>query len=647
MTWKQMLAYVTKNTIGDEKDRGGLCDVIVLGEGARIMLRKNVDVAKGQYNGALGTVTKVVRNSRMPDGVSAIMVKFDSCPEEDVKVVRARSTYHLKGTIEVKREQFPLSLAYAMTIHKSQGLSLDCVISDLGKSVFTFGMTYVVLSRLRKLTGLFLFEFDEGSVMCDRRAVEEYNRLRATIGMPALEVPEGKARNTLITRQLDLKQLTEEPLAPKVKTARRTKRVVKTTAEQTHADGTVQSKVKRVQVDEVLFSVDDDGNMDIQNVLETPAEQEHADETVRKKVKRVHVDEVFFTVNEDGDADFRQEWEKPDPMQKTSNEIIGQGTVTDINIGWESDDDTSVPTAKCKIPSATFIPMRNTGTDCFAIAALQSLLNCQGNVETWILQDGHRDNIGQLLQPLFIAKRAGRKVNKYFLVADILRRVTEGRRDADIDFGDGNQHDSQEFLLKLLGHSEQLDRMFTVKCTTAFTCETCGLESEGATEITNEWMSLNLRSAYGGTVAFDTLIRDSAIETGIEKECILCANMLAKHRKTVTSELLDGTEYVVLRMGLYEFVGSGANGIRKRVHCDVTGFNPNMVQFGDTTFKVVAAVQYESTSGLCGHYWAYVRIVNDNGVDSWRKCDDHRCTNNVKFATTLRNTAYMILQRVL
>ena len=49
------------------------------------------------------------------------------------------------------REQFPVTVAYAVTIHKCQGLSLDCVIVDLSSNVFCAGMAYVAISRVRTL----------------------------------------------------------------------------------------------------------------------------------------------------------------------------------------------------------------------------------------------------------------------------------------------------------------------------------------------------------------------------------------------------------------------------------------------------------------------------------------------------------------
>ena len=54
----------------------------------------------------------------------------------------------------VSRTQFPLILAYGVTIHKCQGLSLNCAIVDLSEKVFADGMAYVALSRVRSLNGL-------------------------------------------------------------------------------------------------------------------------------------------------------------------------------------------------------------------------------------------------------------------------------------------------------------------------------------------------------------------------------------------------------------------------------------------------------------------------------------------------------------
>uniref|UniRef100_A0A1X7TXH3 ATP-dependent DNA helicase n=1 Tax=Amphimedon queenslandica TaxID=400682 RepID=A0A1X7TXH3_AMPQE len=83
------------------------------------MLRCNVNVEKGLVNGALGTVQAISE--------TRITVNFDR--------------------ITASLSQFPLILAFAVTIHKCQGLSLDNAIIDLSENVFSAGMAYVALSR--------------------------------------------------------------------------------------------------------------------------------------------------------------------------------------------------------------------------------------------------------------------------------------------------------------------------------------------------------------------------------------------------------------------------------------------------------------------------------------------------------------------
>ena len=69
-------------------------------------------------------------------------------------------------------------LSYAVTIHKCQGLSLDCAIIDLSDKVFSAGMAYVALSRVRSLSGVHLTSFDTASVRVSIKCLEEVNRLR-------------------------------------------------------------------------------------------------------------------------------------------------------------------------------------------------------------------------------------------------------------------------------------------------------------------------------------------------------------------------------------------------------------------------------------------------------------------------------------
>jgi ATP-dependent DNA helicase PIF1 len=63
----------------------------------------------------------------------------------------------------VKRKQIPLRLAYALTIHKAQGASLDSALIDVGSATFEYGQAYVALSRVRSLDALYIHDIEKGA----------------------------------------------------------------------------------------------------------------------------------------------------------------------------------------------------------------------------------------------------------------------------------------------------------------------------------------------------------------------------------------------------------------------------------------------------------------------------------------------------
>ena len=78
-----------------------------------------------------------------------------------------------------------------MTIHKCQGLSIDCAIVDLSDKVFSAGMAYVALSRVRSLAGLHLSAFDPKSITVSTSCLKEVNRLRGAFryDLPLYQMP--------------------------------------------------------------------------------------------------------------------------------------------------------------------------------------------------------------------------------------------------------------------------------------------------------------------------------------------------------------------------------------------------------------------------------------------------------------------------
>ena len=73
--------------------------------------------------------------------------------------------------------QIPLIMAWAITIHKAQGMSMDIAEIDVGSGVFECGQTYVALSRIKSLEGLYLTSFDVTKITINKRVKEYYQRL--------------------------------------------------------------------------------------------------------------------------------------------------------------------------------------------------------------------------------------------------------------------------------------------------------------------------------------------------------------------------------------------------------------------------------------------------------------------------------------
>ena len=71
--------------------------------------------------------------------------------------------------------QIPLIYAWAITIHKAQGVTLDGAIMDIGKNIFEYGQTYVALSRVKSLKGLYLTSFDYTKIMANPKVKKFYN----------------------------------------------------------------------------------------------------------------------------------------------------------------------------------------------------------------------------------------------------------------------------------------------------------------------------------------------------------------------------------------------------------------------------------------------------------------------------------------
>ncbi len=133
-----------------------------LAKGARVMLTIN---GPGYYNGSLGTIWEFGRTVLNWDGkyLPAIQILLDTEIFVDVPVAvkevigfKADSKGNMVKEVLASVTQFPIALGYAWTIHKSQGQTLKEACIDLGRGAFTHGQTYVALSRLESMNGLYL-----------------------------------------------------------------------------------------------------------------------------------------------------------------------------------------------------------------------------------------------------------------------------------------------------------------------------------------------------------------------------------------------------------------------------------------------------------------------------------------------------------
>ncbi len=136
-------------------------------EGCQVMLLYNKDMDAGLVNGSRG----VVKGFRREDGVP--IVQFLTGQPICIEAHEWTSN----DTPCLKRVQIPLRVAYAVTIHKSQGATLDCALVDIGSSTFETGQAYVALSRVRNLESLYVHNLDVTRIRADPRVVEFYKTL--------------------------------------------------------------------------------------------------------------------------------------------------------------------------------------------------------------------------------------------------------------------------------------------------------------------------------------------------------------------------------------------------------------------------------------------------------------------------------------
>jgi ATP-dependent DNA helicase PIF1 len=151
-------------------ERGLMCDpTIQLKVGSQVMCIVNMELADGNIlcNGSQGIITRFTSTAApLP------YIKFNGIPHE---IILNEHTWQSERYPGVGISQLPIILAWAITIHKSQGASLDLAEIDVGSDIFECGQTYVALSRVKSLEGLFLKSFDISKITINKKVQSFYS----------------------------------------------------------------------------------------------------------------------------------------------------------------------------------------------------------------------------------------------------------------------------------------------------------------------------------------------------------------------------------------------------------------------------------------------------------------------------------------
>jgi len=121
------------------------------------------------YNGCQGIITRFHSVDKYP------IVKFNICPTLEVAIQTYTWESSRIGGLFIT--QIPLLLSWAITIHKSQGATLDYAEIDIGHGIFEDGQSYVALSRVKSIEGLYLTAFDYTKIRINKKVKKFYDML--------------------------------------------------------------------------------------------------------------------------------------------------------------------------------------------------------------------------------------------------------------------------------------------------------------------------------------------------------------------------------------------------------------------------------------------------------------------------------------
>ena len=198
--WKQDIDRVLAT---GRSETGGLDHNIFVKETARVMLTTNIDIADRLIHGQMGTIIKIDmnKNTKKP---SIIYIKFDDKLAGKALIDKCNNTFAKQNRLvpiepilerfkirpgkpslpEIQRMQFPITLTWACTVYKVQGLTLHKIVISfelVKQRYFNYGQVYVAISWSTTLQGIHILgQIEHRHLWTNLKVHEEYGRLRST-----------------------------------------------------------------------------------------------------------------------------------------------------------------------------------------------------------------------------------------------------------------------------------------------------------------------------------------------------------------------------------------------------------------------------------------------------------------------------------